>query len=296
MDEIFENQLIVTGNATANFIFETAWLSEEKITRVFPRWKDRRSYCLVEDRIIQKYLEASDYSVEVLFLPFRLDLGWIREAKTAEGKALWEHSESSKDLTKSHMRIGKETVGRTVVFIPKRPKKATLGETDSERLVDLIRNRLLFWLGVLGPGLCGHAIIDVEYINVSVEFTKETIARLESDTLTIRQLSQYFWLWGSKDLKGTVHNWLQGIPYKDRERKPLFCPEVPAKKGDSSGCRLSNSDVVTIGLLIGLFSHGMKSFDFEGPSQFVALGVAEMEKIWKHYLADAYPGISLGWK
>ncbi len=244
MTKVQTEQLVMTTTGTSSFIFEWGGLTGEQEKRILRNGPKDQSYHLVNDRIIQKYLEDREYDVDVFVYPFSLmNWGYPTRQKISRNKRR------------------KESAGRTVCFILKQ-------ESGRKSDFTYYMEQMQFWLTVMGPGTQGIAMIDVWEIYRSVQWTRKEIAQIKEPTLTISQVSEHFWTWNSTNLKGTIHNWMQGIPYTDRQRIPVFSPETQVRKADNKGCRLSVSDITTIGLLSGLFSHGVKSYDFAGPSEF----------------------------
>ncbi len=266
MDTFGFNQVLVAGNQTADFFFELGGLKPSALDRIFSDWKDGRSYDLVKDRIIQKYLEVVEYNAEVRLYPFSFMPIWMARPQETQPT---------------------DAPGRTVCFLL---QEAT--DQEKTRLGHCARlmQAALTWLG---PGMQGHASIDVWDIYQSVLFIKDQVAALPDSTLTISEISKHFWPYSSKNLKGTIHNWMQGMPYKKRERIPVFAPEVAVKRASSKGCRLSISDITTVGLLLSLFAHGMKSYDFRFPSEWMIWTCEEVAKAFNSYVRKAHPGLAL---
>jgi hypothetical protein len=267
-----EQPVIMTCSSSCTFVFELGGLNKIEQKKVLPQWPRRKEYDLVSERIIQKYFEARDYKVEVLVYPFSL-MNWpfpslirLKEPRHERG-------------------ITSRSVGRTVYF--------AVPHTNAEPVSDFMHymNDIQDYLTVMGPGMQGRLSINVGLIYASVKFFKEAIACIDDSHLSIKQVAQHFWPWASKNLKGTIHNWIQGIPYKNRARIPVFRPEIHARKTDRKGCRLSVSDITKLGLLAGLFAHGVKSYDFEGPMEFIEITPEEIRDFVNAMFTEVFPGI-----
>jgi len=250
--------LIIARSKGCVFVFDWRGLQPEQENIVLPDWPRRKTYGLVSDRIIQKYLEQQLYNIEVLVYPFSITMRIGEELlRVVKGKV---NSESG--------MLGR-SAGRTICF---------LGLPSTEPC-DEFRNTMNYMQSImtlLGPGVQGVGMANVMDLHTSVQILRQVHGFNDTPFMTIKEVSDHFWPWVSKNLKGTIHNWMQGIPYKDRERIPLFRPAIQVKKADSKGCRLSTSDTVTIGLLASLLIHGCQSYHFGGPNEFQFFDVDEL--------------------
>jgi hypothetical protein len=140
--------------------------------------------------------------------------------------------------------------GRTILFYP-------------ERLHYPVDSVLRLYFKVQVPlGRIGYATISAADILDYVELKLTSVGR--NDLTTIKQSSDEIWYGLSRNPKGAIHVWMQ--------RGPIFRPQKYVTKPSRSGCRLSKSDNVVIGLLSGLFRYGVRYSDFKGKAKlaFVA--------------------------
>ena len=91
---------------------------------------------------------------------------------------------------------------------------------------------------------------------------KYVTEKLEAEGLSQKGLldlndTAKIWKGLTGNIKSTVYDWMR--------RGPVFKPAAPVKQRDPAGCRLDVADLVVIGLLHGLVSHGLVFRDFEGP-------------------------------
>lgn len=283
------DKFLVTFSDTATFIFEWGDLTSEQIRGVLGDRGEGDALHIVQDRLIQRYFEAVDYDAEVLILPFSIMFwrnvrlkGDVPRGYRAEPLDQWELGlwKRTDDFQRWQKRPG-----RTICFFRKTESAA------SRLLREEYFPRMQFGFQMSGPGIQGHVIIDIEDIHVSVAFAKDDLAGLKTEShLTIKQVSEHFWPRITKNLKATIHNYLAGIPYGDkRPRIPVFCPEIRVQKGQNTGCQLSVSDIVLIGLLTGLFSRGVKSYDF-ATTKFLFMTPDEMADEHDVFLSESLPG------
>jgi hypothetical protein len=242
-----------------------------------------RDHHLVNKRVIQNYLMESGYEVDVLVYPFSL-LNWPFPTTSGQKNIFPGYGLSGND---TKMEDGSDRVGpgRSVCFCLKRENGSD--KSDFRHYMDQTKA----WLTEMGPGIQGYVIINIWEIYITVKDILCRLGHREDSILSIKEISEHFWPWANKNLKGTIHNWMQGIPYKDRPRIPVFRPETAVKKADSAGCRLSLSDIITVGLLAGLFSHGVRSYDFEGPTEFTVTTPEEIRQYVNAMLSEPLPGI-----
>lgn len=289
MTEQETDRFLVTFNDTATFIFELNGLTPEQARSILGHRREGDTLHIVQERLIQRYLEAVDFQVEVLVFPFSV-MFWrnvrlkrdVPRGHRAEPLDQWE-LELWKRGYPDDFHLWQEHPGRTLCFLRK-------NQPETERLLRGYLSLMQFGFQISGPGMQGHVIIDIEDIQASVIFTKNELARLKTEShLTIKQVSNHFWPRVTQNLKATIHNYLAGIPYRDRPRIPVFCPEIRVEKGQNTGCQLSVSDIVLIGLLTGLFSRGVKSYDFVGPTKFLLMTSDEIREEYNVFLSETTP-------
>jgi hypothetical protein len=282
MDNKAPEKLLMTSSRSCSFIFESDTLSTQQEERILENWPLVQDHHLVNERVIQNYLTECGYEIDVIVYPFSL-LTWPFPSTIGQKKAFPEYGLSGSD---TKMADGSERVGpgRSVCFCLQRENGA---KSDLRHYVDQTK----IWLTEMGPGIQGYVIINIWEIYITVKDILDRLGLKEDSSLSIKEISENFWPWANKNLKGTIHNWMQGIPYKDRPRIPVFKPETAVKKADSAGSRLSLSDIITVALLTGLFSHGVRSYDFEGPTEFKVATPEEIRQYVNAMLTEPLPGV-----
>jgi hypothetical protein len=197
--------------------FDMTDLSEGEIGCIFPYGYNWVDYLFGEDRIIQNYLEARNYKVEVMTIPlFRQSRG--NSAKRGDAIAFM----STEYFVKPPMHTYNSNVG---------------------------------WYASVG-----YASINARRIyNYVVRTLEEAGKSVDDEPLfSITESSQLLWSTLSRNMKGAIHNWML-------TKEPIFRPHHYVTKPNKTGCRLSLADQVTIGILYGLFSFGVKYEAFTGP-------------------------------
>jgi len=233
--------VVVAQNATSTWVFGWDGISVQDEKRVFPRGLPGQ-YSLVDDRIIQNYLEILNYVTDIRISPFS-------------------------SLT-MRLDAGKEGLGRTVFFFANIEKISRFSPVLASQEVGLAA------LSDIGPWVQGYLTVSSHNIFFSVKGFMDRMGRRMDDYLSIKEVSDHFWKSLSVNLKSTLHNWMQGIlqgPKKEKSYIPVFRPAVVAPKADNRGCRVSVSDLVVVGLLLGTLGRTLKSVDFLGPTDFQKL-------------------------
>ena len=288
MADAEQEKLMMTCSRSCSFIFEWDGLSIDQEKRILENWPSSQDHHMVNERVIQKYFVERDYEVDVIVYPFSL-LNWPFPTTSGQTKSFSGYGLSGTD---AKMGDGSERVGpgRSVCFCLQRG--AGSEQSDFRNYMDGAKT----WLTVMGPGIQGYVVINVWEIYNTVKITLDRLGLREDSSLSIKDVSEHFWPWANKNLKGTIHNWMQGIPYKDRLRISVFRPETAVKKADNSGCRLSLSDIITVGLLAGLLSHGVRSYDFEGPTEFTVATPEEIRQYVNDMLTEPLPSVGFSIK
>ena len=278
-----KEKLMMACSKSCSFIFEWDGISREQETRILENWPRVQDHHLVNERVIQKYFVERDYEIDVIVYPFSL-LNWPFPTTSGQKTTFSGYGLSGAD---TRMGDGSDRIGpgRSVCFCLQREDPN--GKSDFRHYMDQTKA----WLTEMGPGIQGYVVINIWEIYITVMDILGRLGIKKDSSLSIMEISEHFWPWANKNLKGTIHNWMQGIPYKDRPRIPVFRPETTVKKADSAGCRLSLSDIITIGLLAGLFSHGVRSYDFGGPTEFTVATPEEIRQYVNAMLTEPLPGV-----
>lgn len=108
---------------------------------------------------------------------------------------------------------------------------------------------------LVGLGSIGFAQISVEAVAAHVKQRLEALGKVTSEEkrLTISESSQGVWNGLSCNMRGVIHDWMT-----KPNKGPVFWPEQHPGGTGRTGCRLSESDQVVVGLLYGMFSFGVK--------------------------------------